>query len=163
MVENKNYDGTVPNISVETIIEASLEEVWESVEDIQSHVNWMDDAVSIHFIGSRQQGVGTIFDCETKIGPFKLTDRMEITDWVERETIGVSHKGLVSGNGRFTLLQLSPRRTTFTWEESLVFPFWMGGPFRNPIGKKILEFVWKQNLKNLKGLIEGDNSSPSLS
>ena len=44
MVENKNYDGTVPNISIETIIEASLEEVWESVEDIQSHVNWMDDA-----------------------------------------------------------------------------------------------------------------------
>ena len=108
MVENKNYDGAVPNISIETIIEASLEEVWESVEDIQSHVNWMDDAVSIDFVGSRQQGVGTTFDCETKIGPFKLTDRIEITEWVERETIGVSHKGLVSGSGRFTLLQLRP-------------------------------------------------------
>ena len=83
MVENKNYDRTVPNISVETIIEASLEEVWESVANIQSHVNWMDDAVSIDFIGDRQQGVGTTFDCETKIGPFKLTDRIEITEWVE--------------------------------------------------------------------------------
>ena len=163
MVENKNYDRTVPNISVETIIEASLEEVWESVANIQSHVNWMDDAVSIDFIGDRQQGVGTTFDCETKIGPFKLTDRMEITEWVERETIGVSHKGLVSGSGRFTLLQLDPIRTTFTWEESLVFPFWMGGPFRNPIGKKILESVWKQNLKNLKELIESGSSSSSPS
>ena len=159
MVENKNYDRTVPNISVETIIEASLEEVWESVANIQSHVNWMDDAVSIDFIGDRQQGVGTTFDCETKIGPFKLTDRIEITEWVESKTIGVSHKGLVSESGRFTLLQLDPIRTTFTWEESLVFPFWMGGPFRNPIGKKILESVWKQNLKNLKELIESGRSS----
>ena len=55
MVENKNYHGVVPDISVETIIEAPLEEVWEFVEDIQSHVNWMDDAVSIHFVGARQQ------------------------------------------------------------------------------------------------------------
>ena len=163
MVENKNYDRTVPNISVETIIEASLEEVWESVANIQSHVNWMDDAVSIDFIGDRQQGVGTTFDCETKIGPFKLTDRIEITEWVERKTIGVSHKGLVSGSGRFTLLQLDPKRTTFTWEESLVFPFWMGGPLRNPIGKRILESVWKQNLKNLKDLIENGSSSSSAS
>ncbi len=163
MVESKNYDGVVPSITVETIIEATLEEVWESVEDIQSHVNWMDDAVSIHFIGGRQQGVGTTFDCETQIGPFKLTDRIEITEWVERETIGVSHKGLVSGSGRFTLLQLNPKRTTFTWEESLVFPFWMGGPFRNPIGKKILESVWKQNLKNLKELIESGSPSSSTS
>ena len=62
MVENKNYDRTVPNISVETIIEASLEEVWESVANIQSHVNWMDDAVSIDFIGDRQQGFGTTLD-----------------------------------------------------------------------------------------------------
>ena len=113
-------------ISVEAIIEAPLEEVWEFVEDIQSHVNWMDDAVSIHFVGARQQGVGTTFDCETQIGPFKLTDRIEITEWVERKTIGVSHKGLVSGSGRFTLLQLDPKRTTFT-EESLVYHFgWAG-------------------------------------
>ena len=163
MVENKNYDRTVPNISVETIIEASLEEVWESVANIQSHVNWMDDAVSIDFIGDRQQGIGTTFDCETKIGPFKLPDRIEITEWGESKTIGVSHKGLVSGRGRFTLLQLNPIRTTFTWEESLVFPFWMGGPLRNPIGKKILESVWKQNLKNLKELIESGSSSSSPS
>ena len=35
----------------------------------------------------------------TQIGPFKLTDRIEITEWV-RERLGVSHKGLVSGSGR---------------------------------------------------------------
>ena len=148
---------------MDTLIEAPLEDVWNAVVDIKSHVNWMDDAVSIDFIGDRQQGVGTAFDCATKIGPFKLTDRIEITEWVESKTIGVSHKGLVSGSGRFTLLQLGPIRTTFTWEESLVFPFWMGGPFRNPIGKKILESVWKQNLKNLKDLIENSSSSSSTS
>ena len=146
-------------ISVETLIDAPLEDVWNAVVDIKSHVNWMDDAVSIHFTGTRQQGVGTTFDCETQIGPSKLTDRMEITEWVEGKTIGVSHKGLVSGKGRFTLLELNPRRTTFTWEESLIFPFWMGGPFRNPVGKKILEHVWQKNLENLRTLIEDGCSS----
>tara|TARA_B100001094_G_C17490501_1_gene466262 strand:- start:71 stop:523 length:453 start_codon:yes stop_codon:yes gene_type:complete len=150
----------VPEISVETLIDAPLEDVWNAVVDIKSHVNWMDDAVSIHFTGTRQQGVGTTFDCETQIGPIKLTDRMEITEWVEGKTIGVSHKGLVSGKGRFTLLELNPRRTTFTWEESLIFPFWMGGPFRNPVGKKILEHVWQKNLENLRTLIEDGCSSP---
>ena len=144
---------------MDTLIEAPLEDVWNAVVDIKSHVKWMDDAVSIHFTGTRRQGVGTTFDCETQIGPIKLTDRMEITEWVEGKTIGVSHKGLVSGKGRFTLLELNPRRTTFTWEESLIFPFWMGGPFRNPVGKKILEHVWQKNLENLRTLIEDGCSS----
>ncbi len=159
MIENNNYDEAVPEISVETLIEASIGEVWEKVKDIKSHVDWMDDAVSIHFVGAREQGAGTEFDCETQIGPFNLTDRMKITEWSEGKSIGVSHEGLVRGEGQFALSVIEHGITRFTWVESLIFPFWMGGPFRNPVGKKILEHVWQKNLKNLKTLIENEHSS----
>ena len=141
-------------ITVETLIEAPTAKVWKVVEDLEGHVNWMDDAVAIHFVGNKRSGVGTIFNCETRIGPIKLTDRMEITHWIEGRTIGVSHKGLVSGNGKFILTEMRKEQTKFTWVENLNFPFWMGGPFRNFFGKKVLERVWVQNLENLKNFIE---------
>ena len=146
----------MPNIIVETSIEASVNQVWDAVKDIEQHVKWMDDAVAIHFVSSQKNGVGTIIDCETRIGPFKLTDRIAITEWDAGKTMGVSHEGLVSGNGRFTLSAIDESQTRFTWAEELNFPFWMGGPFRNFFGAKILERVWIQNLKNLKNLIEED-------
>lgn len=50
-------------------------------------------------------------------------------------------------------------QTKFQWEESLNFPFWMGGPLRNFVGRKILEKVWAHNLENLKDWVEGNLSS----
>jgi uncharacterized protein YndB with AHSA1/START domain len=152
------YHGAMPEITVGTMIDASVTKVWNAVKDIEDHVNWMDDAVAINFIGSKRKGIGTLFDCETRIGPFKLLDRMEITEWVESKTMGVSHTGLVSGVGKFTLCEQSNGQTKFQWEESLSFPFWMGGPLRNVVGRKILKMVWVQNLENLKDRVEGNNS-----
>jgi hypothetical protein len=149
----------MPEITVRTMIDASVTSVWNAIKDIEDHVNWMDDAVAINFIGSKRKGTGTLFNCETRIGPFKLLDRMEITEWSEFKTMGVSHKGLVSGVGKFTLCGHPNGQTKFQWEESLNFPFWMGGPVRNFVGKKILERVWTQNLDNLKVWVEGNLSS----
>ena len=42
----------------------------------------MHDAVAIRFQSDQHRGVGTAFLCDTKVGPLKLVDRMEITDWV---------------------------------------------------------------------------------
>ncbi len=76
----------------------------------------------------QHRGVGTSFLCDTKVGPIKLVDRMEITEWVTGSTIGVRHVGLVTGSGRFTLTAIDlGRRTRFSWEESLIFPWWLGG------------------------------------
>ena len=74
------------------------------------------------------EGVGTSFRCDTKVGPIKLVDHMEITDWVPASAMGVRHVGLVTGTGRFTLTPIDlGRRTRFGWEESLRFPWWLGG------------------------------------
>lgn len=101
-------------IRVRTVINAPPAVVWADVRDIGSHVEWMTDAASITFTSPSTSGVGTTFDCVTKVGPLRLTDRMEVTQWRERRTMGIRHVGLVRGEGRFTLRRARGGRTTFT-------------------------------------------------
>ena len=127
-----------------------MDEVWEYVRHIDSHTEWMADAESISFQGPQTEGEGTAFECLTKIGPFRLNDSMVITEWAEKKAIGVRHTGLVTGEGRFTLAPAGTNRTEFCWTEELLFPWWMGGLVGDIIGARILEWVWRRNLKTLR-------------
>ena len=141
-------------VEVSIIIDRSPSAVWRSVEDIASHVEWMADAEAIRFTSPSTRGVGTTFDCETKIGPFRLTDRMTITEWVPEATMGVSHTGTVTGVGRFRLRAVGFGHTEFAWEETLTFPWWMGGGAGALVGAPVLRQIWKRNLRRLKEKIE---------
>ena len=141
-------------VEVSIIIDRSPAEVWRHVEDIASHVEWMADAEAIRFTSPSTRGVGTTFDCETKIGPFRLTDRMTITEWVPEATMGVSHTGTVTGVGRFRLRAVGLGHTDFAWEETLTFPWWMGGGAGALVGTPVLRQIWKRNLRRLKEKIE---------
>ena len=145
----------MPRIRVRTRIAASPRTVWRAIEDVTSHVRWMDDAVAIRLTGSRTGGVGTTFECDTKVGPFRLLDRMEVTEWQARRSMGIRHAGLVTGSGRFTLRR---RRggTLFTWDERLRFPLWAGGAVGGALAKPVLRRVWRRNLANLKAIGEGE-------
>lgn len=136
-------------ILVATDIEASPAEVWDDVQHIDRHVEWMHDAESIEFTSESRTGIGTTFDCATKVGPFRLTDKMEITEWEPEAVMGVRHVGLVEGVGRFTLTATADGGTHFSWEEELRFPWWMGGPLGGIVGGQILKLIWKRNLKLL--------------
>ena len=97
--------------------------VWAAVEQVDTHVDWMADAEVIRFMTDRTAGVGTRFECVTKVGPIRLTDRMEITEWDPGRAMGVRHTGLVTGTGRFTITPLDGgRRSRFAWEEDLHVP-----------------------------------------
>ncbi|NQV97989.1 MAG: hypothetical protein HQ486_09345, partial [Acidimicrobiaceae bacterium] len=97
---------------------------------------------------------GTAFLCDTKVGPIRLTDKMEITQWVAGSAMGVKHVGIVTGSGVFTLAPLNnATQTHFTWEEELIFPWYLGGPIGAFIGGKIvLKQIWKRNLRVLAKL-----------
>ena len=137
-------------------IDATPARVWEVVEPVEQHVDWMHDAVAIRFTTEQTRGVGTEFLCDTKVGPISLVDKMEITEWVPGEVMGVRHIGLVTGVGRFTIEPIDlGRRPRFTWAEDLTFPWWMGGPVGAWVGGKIaLGPIWRRNLKNLRRLVE---------
>jgi hypothetical protein len=142
-------------IRVGVTIAARPATVWKVIEPIERHVDWMHDARSISFVGRQTRGVGTTFDCKTRIGPFRLTDRMTVTQWEPERSMGIEHRGLVTGRGRFTLQGRSADRTRFTWTERLRFPWWLGGPVGALAAKPVLRRVWRRNLRTLAALVEG--------
>ena len=144
------------HISVSIEIDATTERVWEVVEPVERHVDWMHDAVAIRFETDQTRGVGTRFLCDTKVGPIELVDKMEITEWRPGEAMGVRHTGIVTGTGMFTLTPIDlGRRTRFTWAEELIFPWWLGGPIGAWIGGKlVMGAIWRRNLRGLASIVE---------
>ena len=149
----------MPRIKIEVCIRAPLQLVWEMVADIRTHTEWMVDAESITVTSDCSSGVGTTFDCVTKIGPFRTIDHMEITEWIEERVMGVAHRGLVSGSGRFTLQEAGPSDTNFSWEETLTFPWWIGGRLTIIGSTPVLKAIWRGNLRRLSRLVEDRHRS----
>jgi carbon monoxide dehydrogenase subunit G len=141
-------------IRVGISIDATPETIWQTVEPIEHHVDWMADAESIRFTSTRTRGAGTTFDCITKVGPIRLTDRMTVTEWDPGRAMGIEHHGMVTGHGRFTLRRRPRGRTRFTWDERLTFPLWMGGPVGALAAKPVLRAIWRRNLRRLKAIVE---------
>jgi len=141
-------------VVVSTVIARSPAEVWADLRNIDSHVTWMQDAAAIRFLSEQREGAGTRFECDTKIGPFSLTDVMEVTSWEDERKMGVRHVGLVEGTGEFTLTEVAPGRTEFRWEEDLSFPWFLGGPIGAFFARPVLRLVWKGNLKRLNARLE---------
>ena len=140
-------------IAVGITIAAQPAEVWRVIEPVEDHVDWMADAESIRFTTAQTRGVGTAFDCVTRVGPFRTTDRMEIVEWDAPRSMGIEHRGMVTGRGRFTL-DPSGNGTRFSWDENLTFPWWMGGAAGAFVAKPVLRAIWRRNLRRLKNIVE---------
>ena len=133
------------------LVEAPPEAVWRELADLAGHAEWMADAESIEFTSEQRRGVGTTFDCATRIGPLRTRDRMEVTRWQEGRELGVRHQGLVTGEGVFTLRPADPggRRTRLDWVEQLRFPWYLGGPLTALLARPVLRGIWRGNLRRL--------------
>ena len=143
------------SIRVAIDIAAPVQKVWDIVEPVERHINWMADAVAIRFQTEQTRGTGTTFFCDTKVGPIKLVDVMTITAWEPGKVMGVKHTGVVTGSGEFTLDAIDENNTRFTWTETLTFPWWLGGPLGAFVGGQIvMKAIWRRNLRELKKLVE---------
>lgn len=137
-------------LRVSTTVDADPATVWADLADISSHVEWMNDAIAIEFTSASRSGAGTTFDCLTGVGPFRLTDHMEITAWEPERAMGVRHVGFVTGDGVIRLRGRRRGRTRITWSERLIFPWWMGGPVGAVAATPVLWLVWRGSMRNLR-------------
>lgn len=142
-------------IHICTTIAAPPDAVWRAVEHIETHTEWMADAESITFRSVQHQGVGAEFDCLTRVGPLHTTDRFVVTRWDPGVAMGIEHRGAVTGVGEFRLQSLSDGASTeFCWEETLTFPWWLGGIAGERVGRPVLTRIWQGNLRRLKTKVE---------
>jgi len=140
-------------VSIE--IAAPIDEVWSHAADFASHGEWMADAASIEFLTAERTGAGTTMAVETRVGPPRTTDIIEVLE-IERPTrITVRHKGIFTGRGEFRLEAVGPLKTRFTWDEKVGFPWYFGGPIGASVAKPVLAAIWRANLRRLRLRIEG--------
>ena len=141
-------------IRASRVVPAPPIEVWEDLRHIARHVEWMRDAESIGFLTDSVEGVGVRFECATRIGPIRLTDRMEVTEWRDEQVMAIRHVGVVSGAGRFSLAPTEGPdggvHTNFEWTETLRLPWWMGGVLGAALVRPVLRAVWNHSLRDFE-------------
>ena len=147
-------------IEVSIDIPAPPQEVWDFAADLARNVEWMADAKSITFTSAQTEGIGTTFDCVTKVGPLKTTDQIEVVEWDPPHVLGIQHQGAVRGVGRFTLEPI-PDGTRFTWAEDLTMPWYFGARVSQQPAAMVLERVWRRNLRTLRARILERQQGPT--
>ena len=128
---------------------ATHEVVWAALADLGSHDRWMKDAESIVFVTEQRSGVGTRMEVKTVVGPLRTLDKMEVVGWDEGRAIEVVHEGLVTGRGTLSA-RPHGKGTLVSWEETLTFPWYLGGPITAFFAKPVLGAIWRGNLKRLE-------------
>ena len=141
-------------ITVCETIRATPDAVWHAIEDIESHTEWMQDAVRIWFTSEQHTGVGATFECLTRVGPLSTVDRFVVTRWEPGRVLGIEHRGAVTGTAEFRLRDTHEGSTRFCWEEQLRFPWWFGGAAGEQAAQPVLRSVWRRNVARLKASIE---------
>ena len=138
----------------EVLVPAPLAATWDALADLASHVEWMADADTITFTSEQHRGVGTTFECLTKVGPLTTRDRMTVTDWVDEARMAVAHTGIVTGTGVFELATHGPDSTLVAWTEDLRFPWYLGGTIGSFVAKPVLRRIWRGNLRRFAYHVE---------
>jgi hypothetical protein len=88
-------------------------------------------------------------EVESVFGPFRTVDIMEVVGWEEGRLIEVDHRGLITGRGSLGAYPLE-EDTMVTWEESLVFPWWLGGVVTAWLTRPMFAAIWRGNLRRLE-------------
>ena len=128
------------------------ERVWNEVAQLERHAEWMADAESIEFATEQRSGVGTTMAVRTRVGPLVTTDVISVRSWIEGTSIGVAHRGLVTGVGVFVLMPIDGG-TRFVWWEDLEFPRYLGGAIVAWFARPVLRAIWRGNLKRFAGML----------
>lgn len=138
----------------EVVVAAPVAVTWAALADISSHVEWMADAETITFTSEQRAGVGTTFECRTKVGPLTTVDKMTVTEWVDEARMGVAHSGIVTGTGVFELSEIGAESTRMAWTEDLRFPIFLGSVLGAFVAKPVLRRIWRSNLTRFAALAE---------
>lgn len=130
------------------------EDVWNVLADVQRQPEWMRDALSIEMLTDGPMRVGSRMKVPTKIGVFRTTDIMEVTAYDPPERWTVVHRGVVTGEGTFTLRADGEASTEVEWCERLAAPLGALGRFGMTLFRPVLRRQFQDDLDRFKELCE---------
>lgn len=139
-------------IAVNRRMQLPHETVWEALADLGSHTDWMKDAQWIVFVSDQRSGIGTRMEVKTLVGPFHTIDVMTVVGWEEGRSIEVVHSGVVKGTGTLGV-EADGEASVVSWDETIHFPWWSGGPITSWLARPVLEWVWRGNLRRLEEIL----------
>jgi hypothetical protein len=140
-------------VRVSTDIPLERQRVWAALARLEDHIEWMQDATAIRFRSAQRRGIGTTFECDTRVGPIRLTDVMAVVEWEDGVRIGVRHQGAVGGTGRFLLRDTAGPATIIEWEEQLSFPWWLGASIGAQLARPLFGALWRANLRRFSRMV----------
>ncbi|MDG2305062.1 MAG: SRPBCC family protein [Candidatus Binatia bacterium] len=129
--------------------------VWKVLADVQRQPEWMRDALSIEMLTDGPMGVGSRMKVPTQIGIFRTTDIMEVTAYEPPERWTVVHRGLVTGEGTFTLRESDSGESTHVgWRERLAAPLGPLGRWGMTFVRPLLRRQFQSDLDRFRALCE---------
>ena len=143
-------------------IAQSREAVWAILADVQRQPEWMHDALSIEVLTEGPIGVGSRMKVPTQILFFRTTDIMEVTAFAPPEKWTVVHRGLVTGEGTFTLTESEDKKSTrVDWHERLAAPWGPLGRLGMTLMRPALRAQFQGNLERFRVLCESESPTPA--
>lgn len=110
-------------LTVPVDVDAPAEAVWQTVTDWPGQGEWMLGTRVEVAGGGEGRHLGAALRAVTGVGPFGITDTMDIVEWEPPVRCVVRHTGrVVRGDGVFEVVPLGPDRARFLWTERLDLP-----------------------------------------
>ena len=129
--------------------------VWAVLVDVRRQPDWMKDALSVEMLTDGPLGVGSRMRVPTQIGFLRTVDLMEVTELEPPERWTVVHRGVVTGEGSFTLVETDGGNSTrVEWRERLTPPLGAIGRVGMTLFRPLLRRQFQSDLERLRALCE---------
>jgi hypothetical protein len=127
-------------ITIDVIVDAPPEAVWDAVTDWPRQSEWML-GTTVRATDQDGVGVGGGIEAFTGVGRLGFLDTMVITEWDPPRRCVVDHTGrVVRGLGVFEVFALPDGRSRFVWSEELDLPLGVLGRLGWPLVRP--GFAW---------------------
>lgn len=158
-VVRQHFGGGSPApISLLTVIDAPIRDVWHVVSDIEGQPRWMDDMKSVKMTTAGPTRVGSRGEATVRMYGVSTTDPVTVTAFDPPSRFAISHEGIFAGGGTFLLEPGADGTTTIVrWEETLVAPMLphLGAVVTAPFFHR----VFQRDLERLRDLVETGSTS----
>ncbi|MGB2948915.1 MAG: SRPBCC family protein [Rhodococcus sp. (in: high G+C Gram-positive bacteria)] len=117
----------MPVIEHSAVTEAPRERAFAYLDDYRTVPSWMFGVRSFVPVSDVVQGLGAVYDAEMQIGPKVLRSTLEVTDWIENQSLTLSSVEGLATTSTWSFSDTDDGGTRLDVEFSYSFPGGLAG------------------------------------